>query len=80
MVALSRLDPALRPADEALRGGHLAPLARLRLRAMGITHIYGNDSTAPWCTVTQASRFFSHRRDSRVLGQTGRMAACIWLT
>lgn len=56
----------------------LAGLARLRLRAMGITAIYGNDSTAPWCTVTQASRFFSHRRDSAALGGSGRFAACIW--
>nr|WP_288852556.1 polyphenol oxidase family protein [uncultured Acidovorax sp.] len=56
----------------------LAGLARLRLRAMGITHIYGNDSTPPWCTVTQASRFFSHRRDSAALGGSGRFAACIW--
>ena len=56
----------------------LAGLARLRLQAMGITAIYGNDSTAPWCTVTQASRFFSHRRDSVALGGSGRFAACIW--
>ncbi|PUA96980.1 hypothetical protein C8C99_1826 [Acidovorax sp. 107] len=56
----------------------LAGLARLRLQAMGITHIYGNDGTAPWCTVTQASRFFSHRRDSAALGGSGRFAACIW--
>lgn len=56
----------------------LAGLARLRLRALGITHIYGNDSTAPWCTVANASRFFSHRRDSRTLGGSGRFAACIW--
>lgn len=57
----------------------LAGLARLRLRALGITELYGNDSTPPWCTVTQVSRFFSHRRDSVVLGGSGRMAACIWL-
>ena len=56
----------------------LAGLARLRLRALGITQIYGNDSTAPWCTVTNASRFFSHRRDAAVLGASGRFAACIW--
>ena len=56
----------------------LAGLARLRLRALGITQIYGNDSTAPWCTVTDASRFFSHRRDAAVLGASGRFAACIW--
>lgn len=56
----------------------LAGLARLRLQAMGITAIYGNDSTPLWCTVTQASRFFSHRRDSVALGGSGRFAACIW--
>ncbi|ART51794.1 laccase [Acidovorax carolinensis] len=56
----------------------LAGLARLRLRALGVTQIYGNDSTAPWCTVGNASRFFSYRRDQRALGGSGRMAACIW--
>ncbi len=56
----------------------LAGLARLRLQALGITHIYGNNSTAPWCTVANASRFFSHRRDSAALGGSGRFAACIW--
>ncbi|RZJ15353.1 MAG: peptidoglycan editing factor PgeF [Acidovorax sp.] len=56
----------------------LAGLARLRLQALGITAIYGNDSTAPWCTLSNASRFFSHRRDSGVLGGSGRFAACIW--
>lgn len=58
----------------------LAGLARWRLRRRGLDRVFGNDSQSAWCTVTQASRFFSHRRDSRVLGQTGRMAACIWLT
>jgi len=53
----------------------LAGLARLRLRALGVDHIYGNDSAAAWCTVGNASRFFSHRRD-RV---SGRFAASIWL-
>ncbi|MFN3436222.1 MAG: polyphenol oxidase family protein [Acidovorax sp.] len=57
----------------------LAGLARLRVQALGITHIYGNNSTAPWCTVANASRFFSHRRDSAALGGSGRFAACIWL-
>lgn len=56
----------------------LAALARQRLRALGITHIYGNDSSAAWCTVTNASRFFSHRRDSAALGASGRFAVCIW--
>jgi copper oxidase (laccase) domain-containing protein len=53
----------------------LAGLARQRLNALGVTDIYGNDSSAPWCTVANPLRFFSHRRD-RV---SGRQAACIWL-
>ena len=56
----------------------LAGLARQRLGALGITHVYGNNSTAPWCTVANASRFFSHRRDSVALGGSGRFAASIW--
>lgn len=55
----------------------LAGLARARLHALGIKQIYGNNSTADWCTVGNPSSFFSHRRDA---GVTGRMAACIWLT
>lgn len=52
----------------------LAGLARARLQALGIAQVWGNDSTSAWCTVLQASRFFSYRRD----GVTGRFAACIW--
>ena len=58
--------------------GDLAALARRRLRALGIAQVYGNDSSVRWCTVRNPSRFFSHRRDSVVLGGSGRMAACIW--
>ena len=62
---------------------NLSALARLRLQALGITQIYGNDGSAPWCTVGNPSRFFSHRRDAGIpgngFGTTGRMAACIWL-
>ena len=61
----------------------LAGLARLRLRALGITQVYGNDSSLQWCTSGNPSSFFSHRRDAGVTGNgffaTGRMAACIWL-
>ena len=61
----------------------LPALARLRLQALGITQVYGNDGSAPWCTVGNPSRFFSHRRDAGITGNghgtTGRMAACIWL-
>jgi len=56
----------------------LASLARLKLRALGITQIFGNDSTADWCTVSRPSRFFSHRRDASIGCSTGRMAASIW--
>ena len=59
-------------ADKFL--GDLQGLARERLQALGVTHIYGNDGSAAWCTVGQPERFFSHRRD-RV---SGRMVACIW--
>ena len=65
------------------REGHwmadLPALARQRLLALGIGGVYGNDGSPAWCTVSQPSRFFSHRRDSRVFGSTGRMAALIWL-
>jgi polyphenol oxidase len=53
----------------------LAGLAQRRLQALGMTRIHGNDGAAEWCTVTNASDFFSHRRD-RV---SGRFAASIWL-
>jgi polyphenol oxidase len=53
----------------------LPGLARMRLQALGVTRVYGNDSTREWCTVSNPSRFFSHRRD-RV---SGRFAAGIWL-
>jgi YfiH family protein len=64
------------------RAGHwwadLAGLARQRLAVLGAVDVQGNDSSTTWCTVTNASRFFSHRRDAAVLGSSGRMAACIW--
>ena len=63
----------------------LPALARLRLSALGVNKVYGNDGSAEWCTVSNPSRFFSHRRDAGVasgsngFGTTGRMAACIWI-
>lgn len=61
----------------------LAGLARLRLQALGVHAIYGNDGSASWCTASNPSRYFSHRRDAAAVGgngtgTTGRMAACIW--
>jgi len=62
---------------------NLPALARLRLQALGVAQVYGNDGSAPWCTAGNPSRFFSHRRDASLCGNgfgtTGRMAACIWL-
>jgi polyphenol oxidase len=49
----------------------LPGLAMQRLRGAGVVTISGGH----WCTVEDASRFFSYRRD-RV---TGRMAAAVWI-
>ncbi|MDB5956702.1 peptidoglycan editing factor PgeF [Ramlibacter sp.] len=64
-----------RPRGEGKFLADLQALARRRLAALGITAIAGNDGSAQWCTVSAASRFFSHRRD-RV---SGRFAAALWL-
>jgi YfiH family protein len=53
----------------------LQALARRRLQALRIHAIHGNDGGTAWCTVSNPSRFFSHRRD-RV---SGRFAASVWL-
>ena len=58
--------------DGAMRWlADLPGLARERLRAAGVTEVSGGE----WCTVEDASRFFSFRRD----GVSGRMAAAVWL-
>lgn len=49
----------------------LPGLVRRRLAACGVTAVHGGEH----CTVADAARFYSYRRD----GQTGRMAALIWL-
>lgn len=64
-----------RPHGDGKFLADLPALARRRLAAIGITDIHGNDGTPSWCTVSNASRFFSHRRD-RV---SGRLAASVWL-
>ncbi len=56
----------------------LPALARRRLAALGVTRVYGNDGSLPWCTVSQPARYHSYRRDERAQGGSGRMAACIW--
>lgn len=67
--------PMFKPCAQGKWLADLAGLARLRLTALGVTRIYGNDSSVGWCTAGNPSRFFSHRRD-RV---SGRFAASIWL-
>jgi polyphenol oxidase len=49
----------------------LPALARLRLHQAGVEHVSGGQ----WCTVADASRFYSYRRDR----DTGRHAAAIWI-
>ncbi|MDR7135097.1 YfiH family protein [Lysobacter niastensis] len=51
----------------------LYALARRRLQAMGVAaeRIHGGGL----CTIADAQRFFSHRRDQR----TGRMASLVWI-
>lgn len=71
-------EPFFAPAGPGHFWADLAGLARQRLRALGITQVHGNDGSPAWCTVSQAARFFSYRRDQRLWGGSGRFAACIW--
>lgn len=67
-------DPAAAQAFVAHGDKYMADifqLARLRLRAAGVSRIYGGE----YCTVSHPQQFFSYRRD----GVTGRMASLIWL-
>jgi YfiH family protein len=71
--------PAAAQSPSATRTGaqqhwlaDLYELARQRLRAAGVTDIYGGGL----CTFADPARFFSYRRD----GVTGRMACGIWLS
>lgn len=79
VTAFSQDHPDARQCFQPGRAGkwwaNLPALARQRLQALGVTEVFGNDGTPPWCTVGNRSRFFSHRRD----GVSGRQAACIWL-
>ena len=74
-AALERDQPRFswrpRPNGEPRWHADLAGLARDRLQALGVARVSGG----AWCTVSDASRFFSFRRD----GVTGRMAAAVWL-
>ncbi len=52
---------------------NLYELARIRLRLLGISQIFGGD----YCTYTQDDLFFSYRRDQK---KPGRMASLIWIS
>lgn len=81
-AAFVRADPAAAtcfvPGPPGKYLADLAGLARQRLARLGVTRVHGNDGSPPWCTVRDSGRFFSHRRDWRLLGGSGRMAASIW--
>lgn len=68
-------ESAVQAFEPTEREGHyladIYQLARLRLKRLGVQHLYGGGL----CTVSDAQRFYSYRRD----GQTGRMASLIWL-
>jgi hypothetical protein len=64
-------EAAFRPVSDGKWLADLFTLARARLQAIGLVHIYGGGL----CTFSDPARFFSHRRD-RV---TGRQAAFIWV-
>lgn len=56
--------------------GDIYQIARQRLNQLGVTKIYGGSVNENFCTYTDATRFYSFRRDN----VTGRMASLIWLT
>lgn len=62
------------PTESGKWRANLPALAQRRLRSLGVEALYGNDGSQAWCTVSNPSWFFSHRRD-RI---SGRLAACIW--
>ena len=57
----------------------LAAAARHQLEILTIKDITGHDGLPDWCTHANEAQYFSHRRDAKRLGNTGRMAACIWM-
>ncbi|WP_097462263.1 peptidoglycan editing factor PgeF [Mangrovitalea sediminis] len=59
------------PSREGCYLADIYGLARRRLGRLGVVRVFGGSD----CTVTDADRFFSYRRD----GETGRMASLIWL-
>lgn len=77
-AAPAEMPGAFRPGQGGRWLADLPALARGRLHPMGLVDVSGNDSSMPWCTVSNPALFFSHRRDAVRMGSSGRMAACIW--
>ncbi len=50
-------------------------LARLSLARAGVARVYGGE----FCTVNDASRFFSYRREGKMGRRSGRMAGVVWV-
>ena len=71
VAANAQAASAFVPASPGKWLADIGQLARQRLAGQGVRKIYGGG----FCTVGEAERFYSWRRD----GQTGRMAAIIWL-
>jgi hypothetical protein len=73
--AFTRRDGRARMAFLPTRSGHwrvdLYTLARQRLLDVGVTDVHGGGL----CTISDPSRFFSHRRD----GRGGRIATLAWI-
>lgn len=62
---------AVRPTGPGRWHADLYALARARLEGVGVGAVYGGGA----CTVREASRYYSYRRD----GTTGRMATLVWM-
>jgi copper oxidase (laccase) domain-containing protein len=73
--AFALCDPRAETAFVPTRPGHwhvdLYALAKRRLADVGVVDVHGGGL----CTISDPSRFFSHRRDQR----TGRMATLAWI-
>lgn len=63
--------PAFRPHGDGKWLADIYALARRQLANLGVDNVFGDG----YCTVSDADRFFSYRRDGAV---SGRMASLIW--
>ncbi|HHW76770.1 MAG TPA: peptidoglycan editing factor PgeF [Xanthomonadaceae bacterium] len=71
-IALDKANAGcFRPSPAGRWLADIYAMARLQLRRLYVTAIYGGD----YCTFSEPERFFSYRRANR----TGRMASLIWL-